>query len=59
MMPNVGRLALVKSVLAAIPLHQLMVLSVNKKILKKVEKILRAFPWAERADANGGHRHVK
>jgi hypothetical protein len=34
MMPRAGRLALVKLVLAAIPLHQLMVLSFNKKALK-------------------------
>jgi hypothetical protein len=58
MMPRVGRLALVHSVLAAIPLHQLMVLSLNKKALKQVNKILRGFLWAGRADANGGHCHV-
>jgi hypothetical protein len=34
MMPRAGRLALVRSVLAAIPLHQLMVLSFYKKALK-------------------------
>ena len=32
--------------LAAIPLHQLMVLSLNKRTLKQVEKILRGFLWA-------------
>ena len=35
-----------------------MVLSVNKKTLKEVEKILRGFLWVGRADANGGHCHV-
>jgi hypothetical protein len=58
MMPQAGRLALVKSVLAAIPLHQLMVLSFNKKALKQVNKILRSFLWVGRAEANGGHCHV-
>jgi hypothetical protein len=58
MMPQAGCLALVSAVLAAIPLHQLMVLSLNKEALKQVTKILRGFLWAGRADANGGHCHV-
>jgi hypothetical protein len=55
MMPKAGRLALIKSVLAAIPLHQLMVLSMDKKTLKKIEQILRGFLWVARAEANGTH----
>jgi hypothetical protein len=55
MMPRAGRLALVRAVLAAIPLHQLMVLGLDKKTLKQVNKILRGFLWAGRAEANGGH----
>jgi hypothetical protein len=43
MMPRAGRLTLIRAVLAAIPFHQLMVLSVNKKALKQVVKILRNF----------------
>jgi hypothetical protein len=35
-----------------------MVLSFNKKALKQVNKILRGFLWAGRAEANGGHCHV-
>jgi hypothetical protein len=58
MMPKAGRLALIKSVLAAIPLHQLMVLSMDKKTLKKIEQILRGFLWVARAEANGAHCHV-
>jgi hypothetical protein len=58
MMPRAGRLALIRAVLAAIPLHQLMVLSLDKKTLKQVNKVLRGFLWAGRADANGGHCHV-
>jgi hypothetical protein len=58
MMTKAGRLALVKSVLMAIPLHQIIVLGLSKKTLKQVEKIVRGFLWAGRADANGGHRHV-
>jgi hypothetical protein len=51
-------LALVKSVLAEILLHQIMVLTFNKKALKQVNTILRSFLWAGRAEANGGHYHV-
>ncbi|XP_071685018.1 uncharacterized protein [Lolium perenne] len=58
MMPTAGCLALVRSVLAAIPMHRLMVLSFNKKALKQVNKILGSFLWAGRAEANGGHCHV-
>lgn len=42
----------------AIPLHQIIVLGLNKKTLKQVQKIVRSFLWAGRADANGGHCHV-
>jgi hypothetical protein len=58
MMPKAGRLALIKSVLAAIPLHELMVLSMDKKTMKKIERILRGFLWVAREAANGGHCHV-
>jgi hypothetical protein len=58
MMTKAGRLALVKSVLMAIPLHQIVVLGLNKKALKQIEKIVRGFLWAGRTDANGGHCHV-
>ena len=58
MMPKAGRLALVRSVLVAIPLHQLMVLSFNKKFPKQVEKILRGFLWVGTVAAKGGHCHV-
>jgi hypothetical protein len=57
-MPKAWRLALIKSVLSAIPLHQLMVLSMDKKSIKKIEKIFRGFLWAGRVAANGGHCHV-
>jgi hypothetical protein len=58
MMPRAGRLTLIRSFLAAIPLHQLMMLGLHKKALKQVYKILRGFLWTGRADANGGHCHV-
>jgi hypothetical protein len=38
MMTKAGRLALVKSVLMAIPLHQIVVLGLNKEALKQIEK---------------------
>jgi hypothetical protein len=58
MMPQAGRLTLIRAVLGAIPLHQLMVLALNKKTLKQINKILRGFLWVGRAEANGGHCHV-
>lgn len=58
LMDRAGRLAFVKAVLSAIPIHQLLVLAPPKKILKLLEKIQRGFLWAARADANGGHCHV-
>jgi hypothetical protein len=58
MMPKAGRLAVIKSVLATTPLHQFMVLSIDKKTLKKIERILRGFLWVGRAAANGGHCHI-
>jgi hypothetical protein len=50
MLSKVGRLALVKSVLEAIPLHQLMVLGVNVRALKQVDKILHDFLLVGRID---------
>jgi hypothetical protein len=58
MMPRAGRLTLIRSVLAAIPMHQLIVLSLNKKVLKQMGKILRGFLWVGRKDAHGGNCHV-
>jgi hypothetical protein len=58
MMTRAGRLTLIRSVLAATPLHQLMVLGLNKKTLKQVNKIMRGFLWVGRADASGGNCHV-
>jgi hypothetical protein len=43
LVPKPGRLAPVKSVLGAIPLHQLLVLAPPKKFLKRMEKIERGF----------------
>lgn len=58
LMNKAGRLALVKSVLSAIPVNQLLAFAPPKKTLKQLEKILRGFLWAGRAIANGGHCHV-
>ena len=58
LMHHAGRLALVKAVLAAIPIHQLLVLAPPKRIIKQLERIQRGFLWAGRAEANGGHCHV-
>lgn len=53
-----GCLAMVKFVLSAIPVHQLLVFAQPKKSLKAMEKFERGFLWAGRAAANGGHCHV-
>jgi hypothetical protein len=47
-MNKAGRLAKVKSVLRAIPIHQLLVYAPPKKSLKMIEKIKRGLLWAER-----------
>jgi hypothetical protein len=57
-MTKTGRLALIKSVLQAIPLHQLLVLNSPKRVFRLLERIERGFFWAGRADANGGNCHV-
>jgi hypothetical protein len=49
-MNKAGRLALVKSVLNAISLHQLMVLAPPKKVLHQLEKIERGFFWEGREE---------
>lgn len=58
LMQKPGRLALVKSVLGAIPIHQLLALAPSKKTIKLMEKIQRGFLWEGRAAANGGSCHV-
>jgi hypothetical protein len=58
MMRKAGRLALVKSVLMPIALHQTVVLRLSKKALKKTERIVRSFVWTGRENANGSHCHV-
>jgi hypothetical protein len=57
-MNKAGRLAFVKAVLSAIPLHQLLVNAPPKKTLKRLAKIERGFFWAGRAEANGGNCHM-
>ena len=58
LMNKAGRLAIVNSVLSAIPVHQLLAFAPPKKTLKQLEKIQRGFLWAGRAIANGGNCHV-
>uniref|UniRef100_A0A452YYP2 Reverse transcriptase zinc-binding domain-containing protein n=3 Tax=Aegilops tauschii subsp. strangulata TaxID=200361 RepID=A0A452YYP2_AEGTS len=58
LMNKAGRLALVKSVLSAVLIHQLLAFAPPKKTLKQLEKIQHGFLWAGRADAHGGHCHV-
>nr|BAJ96746.1 predicted protein [Hordeum vulgare subsp. vulgare] len=58
LMNKPGRLALVKSVLGAIPVHQLLVYAPPRKTLRQIEKIEHGFLWAGRRAANGGQCHV-
>ena len=58
LMNKTGRLALVKSVLSAIPIHQMLVYAPAKKFIKQIEKIQHGVFWAGRANANGGNCHV-
>jgi hypothetical protein len=58
LMDKAGRLKLVKSVLSAIPIHQLLVHAPDKQTLHLIEKIERGFLWAGRKEAHGGNCHV-
>jgi hypothetical protein len=58
LMDKAGRLKLVKSVLSAIPIHQLLVHAPDKQTLHLIEKIERGFLWAGRKEAHGGSCHV-
>jgi hypothetical protein len=55
MLNRAGRLELVRSTLAAIPIFALMSLDVQAETLLAIEKILRGFLWKGRRDAHGGH----
>jgi hypothetical protein len=58
LMNKAGRLAFVKSMLSAIPIHQIMALKTPKKIRKLFEKMQRGFLWEGKTEANGGNCHV-
>ncbi|KAE8819242.1 Serine/threonine-protein kinase CTR1 [Hordeum vulgare] len=49
-----GRLILVKYVIAARPLHQLIVLNAPEWVLEDIEKWMRSFFWAGKDKVNGG-----
>ena len=53
-MNKAGRLTTVKSVLYAIPIHQLLVFASSKKIIKHLGKIKIGFLWAGCEAANSG-----
>lgn len=58
LMNKAGRLALVKFILCAIPVHQLLAFAPPKKTLQQVEKLQRGFLCSGHAMAKGGHCHV-
>jgi hypothetical protein len=49
-----GRLVLIKAVLTARPIHHLLVENAPLWLLEEINKWLRAFFWAGKAEANGG-----
>jgi hypothetical protein len=49
-----GRLVLVKSVISARPLHQLLIADAPVWLLDEVNKWARAFFWARKEEVNGG-----
>jgi hypothetical protein len=55
MLNHAGRLELVRSTLAVIPIFALMSLDVQAETLLAIEKILLGFLWKGRRDAHGGH----
>ncbi|WVZ79231.1 hypothetical protein U9M48_026835 [Paspalum notatum var. saurae] len=55
MLHPAGRVTLVRSVLSAIPIYQLMALELPKWVIKAINKLRRAFLWKGRKAINGGH----
>lgn len=49
-----GRLILVKSVIAARPIHQLMILNPPSWVLEEINRWMRSFFWAGKDKVNGG-----
>ena len=50
-----GRLVLVKSVMAARPVHHLMVMDAPKWVFEELDKWMRAFFWTAEEKVNGGN----
>jgi hypothetical protein len=54
MVQKSGRLILIKSVISARPIHQLMVAEAPAWVLEELVKWMRAFFWAGKKEVNGG-----
>jgi hypothetical protein len=54
MIQKSGRLILIKSVISARPVHQLMVAEAPAWVLEELVKWMRAFFWAGKKEVNGG-----
>jgi hypothetical protein len=54
MIEKSGRLILIKSVISARPIHQLMVAEAPAWVLEELVKWMRAFFWAGKKEVNGG-----
>ncbi|WVZ92630.1 LOW QUALITY PROTEIN: hypothetical protein U9M48_038679, partial [Paspalum notatum var. saurae] len=55
MMNPAGRVTLVRAVLSAKPIYQLLTLELPKCVIKAIDKIRRAFLWKGWKEINGGH----
>ena len=58
MHPKSGRLTLIISVLCAMLIHSMLVLSIPAKTIKALTKICRGFLWCGKKEATGGHYAV-
>jgi hypothetical protein len=55
LMHSAGRVALIRAVLTAVPIHHFIVVKCPKWVHKVVNKIIRAFLWKGRKVVQGGH----
>jgi hypothetical protein len=55
LMHPAGRVALIRAVLTAVPIHHFIAVQCPKWVHKAIDKIIRAFLWKGHKDVKGGH----